>query len=238
MLYVMSRENNLYELSYTMKRELQRRILSVVGLCVLIFAAITLFLRFVLFPVRQKSVSMEPDVVSGGWVLVSPIGKTPDRGDVVLLNPLNTYERTAGMGLMDTVVSFFTGQQIFPFSPVDGMGHSYVLRRVVGVPGDTLYMTGYVVFVKPAGSSHYLTEFEYSKSGYKVNITTTPEKWDGTLGVQSGFSEITLGSNEYFVLGDNRNSCIDSRLWGPVTTSGIRGKALVQYFPFRKFKLL
>ena len=50
------------------------------------------------------------------------------------------------------------------------------------------------------------------------------------------FDSITLGENEFFVLGDSRNSSVDSRLWGPVDLKDFQGTALVQYFPVNKFR--
>jgi len=43
--------------------------------------------------------------------------------------------------------------------------------------------------------------------------------------------------DEYYVLADNRNSSVDSRLWGPVKKENIKAVALLEYFPFRKLRL-
>jgi len=179
---------------------------------------------------------MEPAVMPGSFVLVSPLIKTPSRGEIVLIKPLSGEKTSFLFHIFDDVAAFFTGQQIFPFSSGPDMSRNFQLRRVVAVPGDTLYMTDYVVYVRPAGQTHYLTEFEYAHSAYPVTIQTTPSGWDKDLGVKASFPEMTLGENEYFVLGDNRNSSIDSRIWGPIKASKIKGKALVQYFPFSRFK--
>ena len=118
------------------------------------------------------------------------------------------------------------------------LGTRPVLRRVVGMPGDTIYIDRYVVFIKPENQSHFLTEFEVTSSKYNAKILVPPALWDTDFGAKSSVSKITLGPDEYYVLGDDRLSAADSRLWGPVKESQIMGKALLQYFPFSKFKLL
>ena len=50
-------------------------------------------------------------------------------------------------------------------------------------------------------------------------------------------SEILLGADEYFVLGDNRNNSTDSRFEavGPITGDEIVGRAWLRVFPFNEF---
>jgi signal peptidase I len=42
---------------------------------------------------------------------------------------------------------------------------------------------------------------------------------------------ITVGPDEVYVMGDNRNNSSDSHLWGPLKLEHIIGKALVSYWP-------
>ena len=159
------------------------------------------------------------------------------RGDVVMLKPRRASSPSVFIAAVDAVVRFFSAQQYSLFRS-DTASEQPEIRRVVALPGDTLYMKGYVVFVRPAGESHFLTEFECAEKSYNVHIVSVPSDWDSAIGVSGSFESRTLGSGEYFVLGDNRTSALDSRLWGAVRLDDIKAKGLAVYFPFAKFRLL
>ena len=203
----------------------------------LLILFINLILSYVFFPVKQNSESMLPDAQEHSVILVSMLHKLPERGDVVLLQP--RYKDTEnGMfhKLLVKMVSFFTYQKIFINENQNFPGTTPKLRRVIGMPGDTIFMRDYVLYIKPEGEKHFLTEFEITKKTYNVTFYIPPANWDGEVGVKGSFDEIVLADDEYFVLGDNRKSCEDSRLWGAVTKNDIKGMALFSYFPLKSIK--
>jgi signal peptidase I len=51
-------------------------------------------------------------------------------------------------------------------------------------------------------------------------------------------NEVTLGPDEYYVLGDNSPQSSDSRIWGPVSKNLIVGKALVRLWPLNEMGVL
>lgn len=231
-------EKNIYAISYKLRRELYHRIVSAVGVVFLFFIVTSLFMTFIVFPVANKSDSMSPDIPAGSYEFVSPLLKNPDRGDVVLLQNYSNGRRSPLKRLLRTVSLFVTVHKWQPFDESPVAGTRPVLRRVVGLPGDTIYIDRYVVFIKPAGESHFLTEFELTNSKYNAKILVPPAGWDSDLGSRASVSKITLGPDEYFVLGDDRLSAADSRIWGAVKQNAIIGKAMMLYFPFNKFSLL
>lgn len=229
-------DNNIYAVSYKMRKELYHKIFSVVLVVVLAILFISLFMSFVLYPVYSQSDSMAPDIPANSFEFVTPIMTKPSRGDVVLVQNYDLKKIPFAKKIVNNICLFFTARKWKPFDEhFDGT--KPLMRRVIGLPGDTIYIDRYVVFIKSKDDSHFLTEFEVIKKKYNVEVLVPPAGWDVELGAKSSIQKITLGPDEYFVLGDKRISALDSRVWGPVKQTKIKGKVLMLYFPFNKFKI-
>ena len=223
--------------SYQEKKAKQRRFWIIFIFIVITFIVINVVLHSVLFPVKQQSISMLPDIPKDSVIMTSPLSKKLERGDIVVMNSITNKDYSVGHKIINVFTSFFTGQQINLDEDTNIPGTKQKLRRVVGLPGDTIYMRDYVLYVKPWGEKHFLTEFEVAEHPYNVTFYVAPANWDSSIGAKGSFDEFVLGDDEYFVLADNRKSSDDSRLWGPVTKDNITSKALFCYFPFTEFKL-
>lgn len=227
----------LTQYNYQLKKSRQKRFAFVLIYCICLFILVNLILTFLVYPVRQTSISMNPDVPEKSVVMVSPLVNNYERGSVVLVKSRTDKNMKTLKFIWVKLCSFFTGQQYSPVENENLSGTKEKIRRIVGIPGDTIYMRDYVLYVKPKGEKHYLTEFEITPKTYNVTFLVAPASWDSSIGVKGSFDEITLKDNEYFVLGDNRKATNDSRLWGTVKDEDIAAKVLFCYFPFNKFKI-
>ena len=87
-----------------------------------------------------------------------------------------------------------------------------LIKRVYGLPGETIKCENGVIYINDRKID----------DPYATNET-------------SDFEAVTLGSDEYFLLGDNRSISLDSRIIGPVHRKDIEGHTDFIIWPFSKF---
>lgn len=106
------------------------------------------------------------------------------------------------------------------------------VKRLVGLPGETVGIESPYLVVnsnrvtKPAIFSR-IAERQNGFSGF--SLATSSSAFAATLASPS--DKITLGPDEYLVLGDNTRSSLDGRYFGPIKRSSIIGKAVYIYAP-------
>jgi signal peptidase I len=131
---------------------------------------------------------------------------------------------------LDGIVRFFTAQRF----GLDTQNRQVFIKRVIGLPGDEISMTNFVIRVKPRGERYVFTESELWDSPYEVYIPQVPALWDDSLPFSGYMDTIVLGADECFVLSDDRSNTNDSRTWGPVPVKHIAGKSLFRYWPLNR----
>jgi len=98
------------------------------------------------------------------------------------------------------------------------------IKRVIGTPGDTVEVKDGSMFL----NGQLLDESKYLKPSVKTY---------GGAFLKEGIS-ITVPTNEYFVMGDNRLYSSDSREWGFVTKDAIIGESLFIYWPLNHSEIV
>ncbi len=141
-----------------------------------------------------------------------------DRGDIVVFN-------TSGL----------VGPNGRALAEMSGY---YYIKRLAGLPGDTLKISGGMLYVRPEGAKEFRPITDFSEKFKK--IFSGQGGYHGYLNGRQlshlGFDgeEFTVPPDSYFMLGDNSASSLDSRYWGTVPRSNIVGKAFVVFWPFSR----
>jgi len=118
----------------------------------------------------------------------------------------------------------------------------YYIKRLAGLPGDTLKIRDRQLYVRPAGDTEFhkiqdiapaFKKVYSGKGGYQGHANSPGDAPCGYY-LQTPDAEFTVPPDEYFMLGDNTKYSSDSRIWGTVPRRNIVGKAFLVFWPFSR----
>jgi signal peptidase I len=97
------------------------------------------------------------------------------------------------------------------------------IKRVIGLPGDTLELRNKKVYINGQAMDEPYVHF----------LTAAAEGGEVTsMDVRERYGPVTVPADQYFVMGDNRDNSQDSRYWGYLPRSYVKGKALMIYWSY------
>ena len=199
--------------------------------------AIFLILRaFLIEAYRIPSGSMVPTLLVGDWLFVNkaiygahipfsnsslPAYREPRRGDVVVfVSPYQADEAARGNDPTPTLV-----------------------KRLVGLPGDTLYMRKGVLYVNGIAQRQ-----GYGAAQVVPEVANFPDTlfwWQKKVGLKSSrfgaapaqpthddWGPLVVPPHKLFMMGDSRYNSKDSRYWGFVPRENVRGRPLFVYYSY------
>ncbi len=170
------------------------------------------------------SSSMENTLLIGDHLFVDRVTNAPPSKWIEPIIPYKPIKR---------------GQIIVFISPAQpGL---YLVKRVVGVPGDRIHLENGVVYLNGvAQHPEYLKYIDTSREAYRDNfprvsasdaLNVTPE-WRIVLPEHIQNGDLVVPPDRYFAMGDNRDVSLDSRYWGFVPKENIIGRPMVIYWSF------
>jgi signal peptidase I len=202
------------------KKPLFRSALELVGIVAVALGLALGIQAFLIKPYEIPSGSMEPTLQIGQRVLVDRIGthfSSPQIGDILVFHP-PAVETCANPNEGENS----DGQQ---FGRACGVARTKpssetYIKRVVGLPGDTIFIRDGHVYRNGVREADSFTEpcNGASECNFRTPITVPP--------------------GDYYMMGDNRPDSLDSRFWGPIPKAWIIGKAFFTYWPPDRIGLL
>jgi signal peptidase I len=180
------------------KKEIVKEIII---FCIIAFGVIVPFRLWVAEPYIVSGQSMFPTFDTGHYLIVNKI----------------SYELGSPIK-RDSVVVF----KFPPTANVPQEDGKDLIKRVIGIPGDTVSENGNVVTISNSQSSTTELDQSYIGAVEQMPLTFT----------------ITLKAGEYFVMGDNRANSYDSRYWGVLPRQDIIGEPILRLWPINKIGIL
>lgn len=195
---------------------------------------IFLFVRtFLIEAFRIPSGSMEPTLLVGDWLFVNKL----------VYGPHIPFTRAHLPGYAEParydVVVFES-----PYQPdeaaIGGDPTPTLVKRLVGLPGDTLYMRGGRLFIDGAAARQDFTAQGEMGDPNEVNPLFDWQKRYSLAASRFGaapaqpthdnWGPLVVPAGHYFMMGDNRYNSKDSRYWGPVPRENVRGRPMFVYY--------
>ena len=176
------------------------------SICIAVILA--LFVRtFVVQAFKIPTGSMENNLLIGDHLLVNKFVFAPTLSSVEqMLLPIDPIRRG------DILVFKFPQEPDRDF-----------IKRVIGLPGERLELHRKKVFINGSPIDEPYVQFLEPPS------TAGPAKTDD---VREEYGPVTVPPHQYFMMGDNRDNSEDSRYWGFMPESYVKGQADFIYFSF------
>ena len=167
--------------------------LEIAEIIIIAVAAVFIVRTFLVQPFLVSGTSMSPNFSNGDYVLVDELTyhiRQPERGEVVVFH-----------------------------DPNPGDYGTYFIKRIIGLPGETV-----------AINNNTVTVFNSSNpQGFTLDESYLPA---GTVtSISGGSDRYVLSSSTYLMLGDNRPNSFDSRSWGALSANNIVGLVRVRLWP-------
>jgi signal peptidase I len=153
--------------------------------------------------------SMEPNLLVGDHLLVNKFVFAPTLGRLErAVLPMRPVERG------DVLVFKFPEEPERDF-----------IKRVIGLPGETLELRNQTIYINGAPLVEPYAHYQLPPAGQNG---AGGENGD----VRRKYGPVTIPAGHYFMMGDNRDDSQDSRYWGFMPATYIKGRALFIYWSF------
>jgi signal peptidase I len=179
---------------------------------IVIAVILALFIRtFVVQAFKIPTGSMENNLLIGDHLLVNKMVFGPNEASIErALLP----ERQVRRG--DVVVFKYPEEPERDF-----------IKRVIGLPGETLELKNKKVYIDGTPLDEPYVHFlePPAAPGNLAEITSSD--------VRENYGPVKIPADQYFVMGDNRDNSQDSRYWGFLPRSYIKGRAMMVYWSYK-----
>jgi signal peptidase I len=172
------------------------------------------------------SSSMEPTLYGARTVHRADGNLERDPGDRVLA--LKGIFQILGPGRGDVII--FRTVEDHPVGDLEDEEPALLVKRVVGLPGEELEIRDGWVWLRSADEERL---HPMSHEGFPEGLHYDSRGSFGRPG-----HPVRIPEDHYFVLGDNSSNSSDSRVWGFLPRSHVRGRVIIRFWPLRRLGVI
>jgi signal peptidase I len=174
----------------------------------IIAVVLALFVRtFVFQAFKIPTGSMEPNLLVGDHLIVNKM----------IFSPAATGLERALLPARD-----ITRGDVIVFKYPEAPDRDFI-KRVIGLPGDRLELRRKVL---------YINEQPLDEAWAHYASPPSAESFGASGDLREFYGPVTVPPGQYFMMGDNRDNSEDSRYWGFLPSTYVKGRALFIYFSF------
>jgi signal peptidase I len=205
---------------------------SILGAVIIYLVIRTLFVE----AYRIPSGSMIPTLLVGDWLFVNKLVYGPT------IPFTNSHLPGYSQPKHGDVVVFVSPPQID--QPEDPQ--PTLVKRLIGMPGDTLFMRAGLVYVNGvpqrqgfAAAANHVDPAEANSTSelfawqHRIELKGTRFGQPPAAPTHDNWGPLLIPGGHYFMMGDNRYCSKDSRYWGVVPHDNVRGRPLIVYYSYR-----
>ena len=168
----------------------------------------------------RSRVYAEGETVFDGWV---------SSGDHLFVDRISIHFKPLKRG----EVFVFNTEGLYSSHGVPLTGYYYI-KRLAGLPGDTLKIENRHLYIRPKGEKEFRPAEDFNPAFAKVYSGQGGYQGHHPMGRLEDGVELTLPDDCCFALGDNTANSLDSRDWGPLPVKNIIGRALFVFWPISR----
>jgi signal peptidase I len=151
-------------------------------------------------------------------------------GDHLFVDRIAPAQKASYVGPLLPYRSIRHGDIIVFIHPDPAEGGIYVVKRVIGLPGDRIHLNE--PYIHPRSGITDLYRDEFPKYPVPTQMTGVPSTWPIILHDRIRGDDVVVPEGDYFGMGDNRDNSLDSRYWGFIPQENIVGRPLMIYWSF------
>lgn len=163
-------------------------------------------------------------------------------GDHVFVNRVSFAPKTSWVGPVVPYRNIKRGDIVVFLHPDPQYAGTYVVKRIMGIPGDRIHLRNGVVYRngEPLNEPYVLHDRDDASDYYRNDFPSVPPNSDPNISpiwetelpsyIQDG--NLVVPPGHYFAMGDHRGVSLDSRYWGFIPRENIIGQPMFIYWSF------